>query len=325
MRSISLIFSVFIVITKINGLDTKRPIKVRTYSGAPASVETLASSSDSETIAAGGSKGELSVWRLQQSPTPVSISFHRSGISTLSISPDGKSMVSGDRASQVAVWSLSPQVPLRLCTLTIPGNFVKASDFSQDGSLFAVSGYTTGEIQVFEVKNCKQLAKKSRDDGVDVIHFSMFGSEFITGGGLSEGEVHIHNSVDKPPRLRFGSSGDGPKALGESKNLVALGSRNSPLTIWSRQTGKILKTLETDSGNLTQEVQAIAISSDEEIIAASFDFSCRLGIWNLKTGLYIEPSAGQEICNSSVRFNSNRHIRFIKSHLGKVVIEDYSL
>jgi len=66
-------------------------------------------------------------------------------------------------------------------------------------------------------------------------------------------------------------------------------------------------------GKLNQQIDEIAISEDEQFVAAVFDFTCDIGIWPIKKEGQPVIHRGTKLCTSAIRFSGPRSILYAEN------------
>jgi WD40 repeat protein len=108
-------------------------------------IYTVAFSPDGQTLASGGAKQPIKLWRLSNGELRMILTGHSTDVYTVAFSPDGKNLASGSADGTIRIWDLSTGEP----TFTLGhSDAVYSLAFSPDGQII-VSGSGDKTIKVW--------------------------------------------------------------------------------------------------------------------------------------------------------------------------------
>lgn len=111
---------------------------LHTLSEHSSEVNSVAISSDGQTLASGSEDGTINLWKLSSGELKITLAGHSEGVKSVAISLDGKTLVSGSADKTIRLWNLHTGELLH--TLTGHGNSVKSVAISPDGEMVVSSG-----------------------------------------------------------------------------------------------------------------------------------------------------------------------------------------
>jgi len=238
------------------------------------SIECIAFSPNSKTIAYGTSIGNIKLWDVETEKSTGEFLTHNSGYAVNSIifSPDGKTIASGSEDSTVILWDVKTRKQLGK-PLSDPSGPVYSLSYSPYGNILA-SGNGYGTIILWDVHKRKPIGKLLTDNhfnAVKSVAFSPNGK--IIASGNDEGLVKLW---DFETRKQLGE----PLASHDSSithvsfspdgNILASAS-DYKIRLWNVETRNPINDLL-----LINNVYSFAFSPDGKIIASGGKHGVRL-------------------------------------------------
>ncbi|PJZ70606.1 hypothetical protein CH373_06575 [Leptospira perolatii] len=271
-------------------------------------ITKLEFSKDLSYLATGAEDNRIILWELKSLQPRKTFSGHSDFISSLSFSNDNRYLLSGSKDKTAILWDLSKGEPV--CKISSFKDLVNQTSFSKDSKLFAISVFYENSIHIYKTSDCKEVKVINQNGIVSGLDFSNEENTIVSASGDTyEKDLYIWSFPDQKLLGNFGNHGDGVRFIFVSKKYIGSGSRNSPLTLWDKASGKLSASFTDSNEKLNQTVDSIAINSSEDHIAATFDFSCNLGIWNIrgKKKIAVIPS-NFETCFSTLRFKTPKSV-----------------
>ncbi len=210
-------------------------------------VFTVAFSADSKHLAAAGSDRAVRVWEVETGKLLRTIEDHSDWILGLAFSPDGEHLATASRDKTSKVFDLQKRESEALATFTGHGETVYAVAFTPDGKKVV----TGGGDNLVRVWNPWDEAKQT-----DVLRG--FGGAVFRLLYTPDGQQLIACSADHTvrvfnqgiPRLTLQGHGDWVYALALSPRdqMIASGSWDGEVRLWSLAKGKSIKTFPAAPG-----------------------------------------------------------------------------
>ena len=290
---------------------------LKTLEGHTDSVDSLAISPDGTLLASGSDDNTIKLWSL---PDGALLKTLASNVTSVAISPDGTLLASGNNDNTIKLWSL-PNGEL-FKTLEGHTSFITSVAISSDGMLLASgSGDETIKLWLLPPKQIQTVTRVIRNvrartepttSGGDetVVKTLVVGELLLIQEGVEavqadnytwipiildgedawvaqEGFVELVEEfvIPQPEIIKTLTGHTGTVtsvAISPDGTLLASGSADDTIKLWSLPDGELLNTLEGH----TRSIYSIAISPDGTLLASgSSDDSIRL--WLLPDGMLI--------------------------------------
>ncbi|MEH2309603.1 serine/threonine-protein kinase [Nostoc sp.] len=124
------------------------------HSGTLSSVNTLAISPDSHTLASGGDDKNIKLWDLNTKKVLASLSGHSQAVKSVAFSPDGKILATASDDKTIKLWQV--ETLKEICTLLGHSHAVKSVAFSPDGQILA-SGSWDKTIKLWDINTGTEI------------------------------------------------------------------------------------------------------------------------------------------------------------------------
>ncbi|WP_242064856.1 serine/threonine-protein kinase [Nostoc sp. FACHB-133] len=124
------------------------------HSGTLSSVNALAISPDSHTLASGGDDKNIKLWDLNTKKVLASLSGHSQAVKSVAFSPDGKILATASDDKTIKLWQV--ETLKEICTLLGHSHAVKSVAFSPDGQILA-SGSWDKTIKLWDVNTGREI------------------------------------------------------------------------------------------------------------------------------------------------------------------------
>ncbi|MEH1866510.1 MAG: serine/threonine-protein kinase [Nostoc sp.] len=124
------------------------------HSGTLSSVNTLAISPDSHTLASGGDDKNIKLWDLNTQKILASLSGHSQAVKSVAFSPDGQILATASDDKTIKLWQV--ETLKEICTLLGHSHAVKSVAFSPDGQIIA-SGSWDKTIKLWDVNTGTEI------------------------------------------------------------------------------------------------------------------------------------------------------------------------
>ncbi|MEH2246579.1 serine/threonine-protein kinase [Nostoc sp.] len=268
------------------------------HSGTLSSVNALAISPDSNTLASGSDDKIVKLWDLNTKKILASLSGHSQAVKSVTFSPDGKILATASDDKTIKLWQV--ETLEEICTLLGHSHAVKSVAFSPDGQILA-SGSWDKTIKLWDVNTGTEICTLTGHKlQVNSVAFS------------PQGQILASASYDRTIRLwqlrAFGGfeekfqnrpcyrllgtlSGHAwavlTVAFSPDGQILATGSDDNTIKLWEVNTGQLICTLVGHSWS----VVAVAFTADgETLLSASCDKTVKL--WRLSTAEEIVTLSG---------------------------------
>ncbi|MGK7922113.1 MAG: DnaJ domain-containing protein [Trichodesmium sp.] len=255
------------------------------------SVNGLAISRDSQTLATANSPRSLSLWNIKTGKLLYTFFGYSQEVQTVALSQKSPIVVSGDFEGKITTYNIDTKQHCQTFfapnSPTSHGDSVFAVAISSDGKSL-VSGSADRTVRLWELETGKlKRTFPGHTDKVWAVAWSRDGKTIASGSADKSIRLWNINSY-QPPRILQGHSGwITSLAFHPTENILASGSTDFSIKIWSLETESLI-------GNLlghTAPVFSIAISPDGEILASgSHDGTVK--IWRLANGELLQTLPG---------------------------------
>jgi WD40 repeat protein len=231
-------------------------------------VNSLAFSPDGKTLASGSDDNTVKPWSIPDGVLKATLTGHEAPVTSVAFSRNGKWLASGSSDNTVKLWSM----PSRGANATLTADHNVASvAFSRDGTLLA-SGCSDNIIKLWSVLKRTLEAK-------------------LTGHSDSSGSDNSDND-------NTGTETFNAIAFSPDGTLLASGSSDRTITLWSMPGGEVTATLTGHN----DVIYSIAFSPDGRLLASgSQDHSIKL--WSVPDGALKATLVGQGHTFASVTFS----------------------
>jgi serine/threonine protein kinase len=237
-------------------------VEPRMLFGSTASVETIAFSPDSRTLASGDAD-DTELWNVASGQWAHTLKGHTAWVFSVAFSPDGRTLATGSVDNTIKLWDVASGRLLR--TLEGHTEAVQCVTFSHDGSMLA-SASSDRSIKLWDAASGRLLRTLlGHSDYVISVAFSPDDRSLVSG------------STDHLVMLWDTAGGKLLRALQGHKDIVlsvafspdgrtiASGSWDHTAKLWDAASGQLLGTLEGH----TAEVRSVAFSTDGHTLATA--------------------------------------------------------
>ncbi len=245
----------------------------RILTGHSAPIAALAFSPDSKTLASSSSDRSVRVWSVQNGESLVTLQGLSHTVLSAAVSPNGSYLTSTSGNNRVLVWQLQPAN-------------LRSKPTGQITPSIVLNGHTNEVFTIAFRHDKTQLASAGQDGTIKLWD--------ITGIKTS----NTHSQVQ--PRLSITGSNGGIYGIAFSPagNLLASGSADGTVTLWSPDNGALILTLEGHKAT----VWSVVFSPDGSILASGDSDGC-VRLWNTRTGQLNASLSSDKIPGATLAFN----------------------
>lgn len=284
------------------------------HSGRLSSVNALAISPDSNTLASASDHKIVKLWDLNTQKVLASLSGHSQAAKSVAFSPDGKILATASDDKTIKLWQI--ETLEEICTLLGHSHAVKSVAFSPDGQILA-SGSWDKTIKLWDVNTGTEICTMTGHQlQVNSVAFSPQGQLLASASydrtirlwqipGL-EGSPRVLQN--RPCYSLLGTlSGHAwavlTVAFSPDGKILATGSDDNTIKLWEVNTGQLICTLVGHSWS----VVAVAFTADgETLLSASCDKTVKL--WRVSTAEEIVTLSGHVDSVSAVAVSKVRQL-----------------
>ncbi len=265
------------------------------HSGTLSSVNTLAISPDSHTLASGSDDKNIKLWDLNNKKVLASLSGHSQAVKSVAFSPDGKILASASDDKTIKLWQV--ETLEEICTLLGHAHAVKSVAFSPDGQILA-SGSWDKTIKLWDIYTGKEICTIiGHQLQVNSVAFSPQGQ--LLASASYDRTIRLwqiegsQREIQNRPCYSLLSTLSGHAwavltvAFSPDGKILATGSDDNTIKLWEVNTGQLICTLVGHSWS----VVAVAFTADgETLLSASCDKTVKL--WRVSTAEEIVTLSG---------------------------------
>ncbi|HTP27309.1 MAG TPA: WD40 repeat domain-containing protein [Anaeromyxobacteraceae bacterium] len=255
--------------------DLQRDRLVGTLRGLVRIVDSVAFSSDGRTVAAGSRGGVVRLWDApSRSQDGAALTTHAGSIYSVAFSPDGHSLAAAGADGTVLLWAARSHS--LLAHLNNHEGAITSVAFSPDGRTLAAADIR-GTIVLWDTRTRRELGLALQTHHlVNSVAYSPDGETVAAGNGdggtVGLWSVHSHHLVRTLP---LGNSGPvNSVEFARHGGILATGSENGTVELWSLPRDKLLTVLNGDTG----PVFSVAFSPDGRTLAAA-GFNGTIRVW----------------------------------------------
>ena len=268
------------------------------HSGRLSSVNALAISPDSKTLASASDDKIVKLWDLNTKKVLASLSGHSQAVKSVAFSPDGKILATASDDKTIKLWQI--ETLAEICTLLGHSHAVKSVAFSPDGQILA-SGSWDKTIKLWDVNTGTEICTMTGHQlQVNSVAFSPQGQ--LLASASYDRTIRLwqipalessHKEFQNRPCYSLLGTLSGHAwavltvAFSPDGKILATGSDDNTIKLWEVNTGQLICTLVGHSWS----VVAVAFTADgETLLSASCDKTVKL--WRVSTAEEIVTLSG---------------------------------
>lgn len=284
------------------------------HSGRLSSLNALAISPDSNTLASASDHKIVKLWDLNTKKVLASLSGHSQAVKSVTFSPDGKILATASDDKTIKLWQI--ETLEEIYTLLGHSHAVKSVAFSPDGQILA-SGSWDKTIKLWDVNTGTEICTMTGHQlQVNSVAFSPQGQLLASASydrtirlwqipALESSHKEFQN---RPCYSLLGTLSDHAWAVltvafSPDGKILATGSDDNTIKLWEVNTGQLICTLVGHSWS----VVAVAFTADgETLLSASCDKTVKL--WRVSTAEEIVTLSGHVDSVSAVAVSKVRQL-----------------
>lgn len=284
------------------------------HSGRLSSVNALAISPDSNTLASASDHKIVKLWDLNTKKVLASLSGHSQAAKSVAFSPDGKILATASDDKTIKLWQI--ETLEEICTLLGHSHAVKSVAFSPDGQILA-SGSWDKTIKLWNVNTGTEICTMTGHQlKVNSVAFSPQGQ--LLASASYDRTIRLwqipalegsHKEFQNRPCYSLLGTLSGHAwavltvAFSPDGKILATGSDDNTIKLWEVNTGQLICTLVGHSWS----VVAVAFTADgETLLSASCDKTVKL--WRISTAEEIVTLSGHVDSVSAVAVSKVRQL-----------------
>ncbi|MHC5725343.1 MAG: protein kinase domain-containing protein [Nostoc sp.] len=284
------------------------------HSGTLSSVNALAISPDSNTLASASDNKIVNLWDLKTQKVLASLLGHSQAVKSVAFSPDGQILATASDDKTIKLWQV--ETLEEISTLLGHSHAVKSVAFSPDGQILA-SGSWDKTIKLWDINSGREICSITGHQlQVNAVAFSPQGQLLASASydrtirlwqisALEDFQRELQNR----PCYSLLSTLSGHAwavltvAFSPDGQILATGSDDNTIKLWEVNTGQLICTLVGHSWS----VVAVAFSADgETLLSASCDKTVKL--WRVSTAEEIVTLSGHVDSVSAVAVSKVRQL-----------------
>ena len=284
------------------------------HSGRLSSVNALAISPDSNTLASASDHKIVKLWDLNTKKVLAGLSGHSQAVKSVTFSPDGKILATASDDKTIKLWQI--ETLAEICTLLGHSHAVKSVAFSPDGQILA-SGSWDKTIKLWDVNTGTEICTMTGHQlQVNSVAFSPQGQ--LLASASYDRTIRLwqipalessHKEFQNRPCYSLLGTLSGHAwavltvAFSPDGKILATGSDDNTIKLWEVNTGQLICTLVGHSWS----VVAVAFTADgETLLSASCDKTVKL--WRVSTAEEIVTLSGHVDSVSAVAVSKVRQL-----------------
>ena len=252
-------------------------------------VKSVQFSPDGALLASASQDTTIKLWRVSDGKELNTLTGHTGAVQSVSFSPDGRLLASGGSDAAITLWDLSTN--RELVTYNGHNAPVWSVAFSPDGKLLA-SGSADGTIKLWNVaEHSVTAARQAHRSPPELVEGELVEGELVEGELVEGGRSVSLSSRSNHGEIRsvtFSPDGE----------LLASGSADGTMTLWSIPEGQELQTFGRHAGGLW----SVDFSPDGSLLASGGEDRL-IKVWNLAQGRDIATLHGHTDAVRSVTFD----------------------
>ncbi|HYX38912.1 MAG TPA: WD40 repeat domain-containing protein [Oligoflexus sp.] len=222
-------------------------IKEKQVLQAPHEITSLVYSRDGENLISGSmGSGDLLLWPLKNSNTPITLAKHKEVVGALAISGDGKHLVSGDYGGNIIVQNY-PGACCRTFEFK-PVEAISSVSLSHDGR-YLVATTTNGGAKLWDMGGSGEPLDVAGPMAGTVAAISPDGSRIAVAGLNAQSNIDIRDSQSgKVLFSLMGNSGfmNGLPMSADGQRLAAFGPSGNSINVWDLPSHKMVSRVVGD-------------------------------------------------------------------------------
>ncbi|MEH2446124.1 MAG: serine/threonine-protein kinase [Nostoc sp.] len=284
------------------------------HSGRLSSLNALAISPDSNTLASASDDKIVKLWDLNTKKVLASLSGHFQAVKSVAFSPDGKILATASDDKTIKLWQI--ETLEEICTLLGHSHAVKSVAFSPDGQILA-SGSWDKTIKLWDVNTGTEIYTMTGHRlQVNSVAFSPQGK--LLASASYDRTIRLwqipalessHKEFQNRPCYSLLGTLSGHAwavltvAFSPDGKILATGSDDNTIKLWEVNSGQLICTLVGHSWS----VVAVAFTADgETLLSASCDKTVKL--WRVSTAEEIVTLSGHVDSVSAVAVSKVRQL-----------------
>jgi WD40 repeat protein/tRNA A-37 threonylcarbamoyl transferase component Bud32 len=294
-------------------LPWQNPTLVATLTGHPNTVNSVAFSPDSRTLASGSYGHRIKLWDVQSQGEIATLTGHSSSVESVAFSPDGQTLASGSSDHTIKLWDVPSQ--RQIATLTGHPDTVNSVAFSPDGRMLA-SGSRDQTIKLWDVPSQRKwwdvrsqwpiatLTGHSNDLTISLRNFVssvVFSPDGRTLASVSDDKTiklwDVHSQGEIATLTRHSNHVCSVTFSPDGRTLAS-GSWDNTIKLWDVHSQGEIATLTGHSSS----VESVAFSSDGRTLASGSDDKT-IKLWDVHSQRQIATLTGHSGYVLSVAFS----------------------
>jgi WD40 repeat protein len=250
----------------------------QTLTGNSNSVNPVAISQDSKTLATGGEDGIIQLWDLGTGKHRSTLKGHSAIISAIAISRDGQTLASGSADETIKLWNLGTGQQIRTLSGRLKG--VSSLAISPDGQTI-ISGDRIGTMAIWNL-GTGELINSFEGHAILVTSLAISPDGKTFASSSQDNTIKLWD-LNSGALLRTLTAADSHHffavAISPNGHKIAGGAWDGRIRLWDLDTGKLLQTLKGGS----DPIYSVAFKPPHEETLISGGKNGAIRLWDLRT------------------------------------------